>query len=80
MPLQTRIELERHTVVEDGTGIVPRGGRPQRSLLAYAHAIDLRSVAAYCPDAVARIGGYAMAEFLLAVAHGDDALAVAVPG
>lgn len=80
MPLQARIELERYTVVEDRARIIPRSGRPQRSLLPYAYAIDLRSVAAYCPHAVARVGGYAMAEFLFAVAHGDDALAVAVPG
>ena len=80
MPLQARIEFERYTVVEDRTGIIPRSGRPQRPLLPYAHTVDLRSVAAYCPHAVARVGGYAMAIFLFAVAHGDNALAVAVPG
>ena len=79
MPLQARIELERHSVVKHRTGIVTRRRRPQRSLLPYAHAIDLRCMPAYGPHAIARICGYAMPEFLLPVTYGDDALAVAVP-
>jgi hypothetical protein len=77
---QAGVELEGRAVVEDDTCVVGARGGAQRALLADRDGVDLRGVARDLAHAVAAVGGDAVAEALLAVADGDDALRVAVPG
>lgn len=77
---QARVELERRAVVEDQAGVVAAGDRAEGPLLPYRDAIDPRRVPGYLAHAVAAVGRDAVAEPLLPVPDGDDALGVAVPG
>lgn len=77
---QAGVELEGGAVVEDQAGVVGARGGAQRALLADGDAVDLRRVARDLSHAVAAVGGDAVAKALFAIADGDDALRVAVPG
>ena len=77
---KARVELERGSMVEDNVAIVaPRRG-PQRPLLPYRDGVDLRAVPGNLSYSVAAVGRDAVPEALLAIAHGNETLAVAVPG
>lgn len=76
---QAGVELEGGAVVEDHAGVVAAGGGAQGPLLADGDAVDLRRVAGNLAHAVAAIPGDAVAEALLALANGYDALRVAIP-
>lgn len=73
-------KLERRAMQKAHAAIVADGRGAQRPLLTHAHGIDDLAVAADLADAVARVGRDAGAEALAAVADGNDALRVAVPG
>lgn len=73
-------ELERGAVQEAHAPVVADGGSAQGPLLAQGNGIDDLAVARDLADAVARVGGDAGAEALTAVADGNEALRVAIPG
>ena len=79
VPLQTRIEFERCAVVEDRTGIISCSRGPERPLLPYAHAIDLRRMPTDGAHCVPGIRGNAMSKFFFPISYCDQSLAVAVP-
>lgn len=66
-------------MVEDKAAVVAASCRPQRSLLPYAHAIDLACVPADLAHCVATVCCDAVTEFLLAVTDCDNTLAVSIP-
>ena len=73
-------ELEGGAVKEAHGAVIGHSGGAQGALLADGNGVDDLAVTADLADAVAAVGGEAVAEALAAVANGDDALAVAVPG
>jgi hypothetical protein len=59
--------------------IVTTGSSSYRSLLAYAHAINLLVVSADLTNSVSRVGGDTVSESFSAITNGDDPLTVAIP-
>ena len=79
-PSSLAIELERRAMQETHGAIIRHGRSAQRPLLANSNRINDLAMPAHLTNTVSAVGGEAVPEPLAAVADGDDALAVAVPG
>ena len=62
------------------TRIITASSRPDRSLLPYANAVDLRAVSTDFSNRIPTVGGNAVSKLLLAVSDGYYALAISIPG